>query len=106
MQYFVFLAWIPFRIQDINQISYAMMKYIIIDFQVQPIFIFLNSHKISALLLILFLILHFIVFRKGEIAKKISEMNNKRWFLILLSMCLAILIFHQGNPENFIYFKF
>ena len=106
MQYFVFLAWIPFRIQDFNQISYAMIKYIIIDFQLHPIFIFLNSHKTSALLVISFLILQCIVFRKGEIAIKISEMNNKKWFLILLAMCLAILVFHQGNPENFIYFKF
>ena len=32
-QYFVFLAWIPFRVGDTDQMLYAIQKYIFIDFQ-------------------------------------------------------------------------
>jgi len=32
-QYFVFLAWIPFRVRDTDSMLYSMQKYVFIDFQ-------------------------------------------------------------------------
>ena len=44
-QYFVFLAWIPFRVHNTNDMLYAMEKYVIIDIHFSEIIPFLSQHK-------------------------------------------------------------
>lgn len=105
-QYFVFLAWIPFRVKDTNDMLYSMQKYIIIDFQFSEVIQFIILHKESTIILMLFIILHFISFRKNNLIEKISKINLKSWFVILLIISLTIALFYDGNPEDFIYFRF
>jgi len=105
-QYFVFLAWIPFRVHDVESMVYSMNKFIIFDFQFSGAMEFLASHKFSIFILILFILLHFISFRKENLIKKISSCNLKLWTVVLIIISLAIVFFYNGNPEDFIYFKF
>jgi alginate O-acetyltransferase complex protein AlgI len=105
-QYFVFLAWIPFRVQGIDEIIYSISKFVIIDFQFSEVIPILMSHKIPVFILILFIALHFISYRKGNFVEKISKLNLKIWFVVLMIISLSIILFYNGNPEDFIYFRF
>ena len=81
-QYFVFLAWIPFRIHDFDHLSYAIQKYVFIDFVTDNILQFILLYKIPVALMVLFVILHFISFRKSDLILKISNLPLKYWFII------------------------
>ena len=105
-QYFIFLAWISFRVNDLEHISYSMQKYIILDFQVIETIEIINSHKISVLLIILFIALHYVTYKKQEIKEKITNLSYPYWILFLVLVILGILMLYDGNPEDFIYFRF
>jgi len=105
-QYLVLLAWIPFRVQDIDSLLYSMNKFILIDFHVLEVIEFTFTHKLSILVLLLFVILHFISFKKSDIIDTISKFSLKIWFIVLIIISLSIVLFYNGNPEDFIYFRF
>ena len=105
-QYFIFLTWIAFRVNDLEHISYSMQKYIILDFQVIETIEIINAHKISVFLLILFIALQYVTYKRQEIKEKISNLSYPYWILFLVSVVLGILLLYDGNPEDFIYFKF
>jgi len=105
-QYFIFLAWIPFRVENTNDIFYFISKFIFIDFQILEVTEVIFENKFSIIILILFIILNFISFRKVNIIEKISKLNLKIWFVIITTISISIVFFYNGNPEDFIYFKF
>jgi alginate O-acetyltransferase complex protein AlgI len=106
-QYFVFLAWIPFRVQDTQDMFYYMNKYIFIDFQTSEVISFIfGNHKFSVLILLLFIIFNFISYKKPNIVMGISKLNLKYWIIILTVISLLVTLFYNGNPEDFIYFRF
>ena len=105
-QYFVFLAWIPFRIHDFDHLSYAMQKYVFIDFVTDNILQFILLYKIPVALMALFVILHFISFRKSNLILNISNLPLKYWFMPLAIIMTLIVLFYDGNPKDFIYFRF
>ncbi len=105
-QYFVLLAWIAFRAENTDQMFYFMNKFILFDFQILEITEFVFGHKFSISILALFLILHFISFRRGDIIDKISKFNLKMWFIIIMTIVISIVFFYNGNSEDFIYFRF
>jgi D-alanyl-lipoteichoic acid acyltransferase DltB (MBOAT superfamily) len=105
-QYFVFLAWIPFRVGDTEGILYAIEKYIFVDFLTQQTFELISTQKFPILLLILFIILNYLSYKKGNLLEIIANLHLKYWLLFLFSITISILLFYDGNPENFIYFRF
>ena len=105
-QYFVLLAWIPFRVQDTNNMLYSMNKFIFVDFETSNVIEFVKSHELSIFILVLFIILHFISFSKKNIIEKISNYNLKIWMIFLTIISLSIVFFYNGRPEDFIYFRF
>ena len=105
-QYFIFFAWIPFRVTNTNDMFYVMEKYIILDFQTGNIMNFLISHKLPIALIILFIILHLVSYRTKNIQEKISKLNLYWWTIFLTVTFLAIMLFYNGTPTDFIYFKF
>lgn len=105
MQYFVFLAWIPFRIQDTNMMFYAIRKYIIVDFNFQQFQNTVNDNLFPTALIGLFIFLNFLTFKKN-LLEKISNLNLIFWTIFLIIVMMSIFFFFDGNPENFIYFKF
>ena len=105
-QYFVFLAWIPFRVQDTDNMLYSMQKYIFLDFEISSTFDFMLTQKYSIGLIILFVVLHYVAYRKANLVERIANFKLRYWGIFLMIIALAILFFYEGNPENFIYFKF
>jgi alginate O-acetyltransferase complex protein AlgI len=106
MQYFVFLAWIPFRVQDFNDIVYSMHKYIFFDFNTSEFASFLLGHKLPIALIFLFILLNFIMYMRSDIIQKISKLPLKYWVLVLITIFTGIISFYNGNPSDFIYFRF
>ena len=105
-QYLIFFSFLAFRISDLQHLFYSMEKYLLLDFQIVETIYIIQSHKLSIGLMILFIIIHFISFRKGNLVEVFSKLNYKYWVLFLTVGILAILLFYDGNPTDFIYFKF
>ena len=105
-QYLTFFSFLAFRIHDVDHLFYSMQKYLLIDFQIAETIGVIQSHKISIALMILFMIIHFISFKKGNLVEKFANLNYFYWVLFLITGILLILLFYNGNPTDFIYFKF
>ena len=105
-QYFIFLAWIPFRVQNPDHMIYAMQKYLFIDFQTNGILNLMMDNKLSILLICLFILLHYFSFRQGNLIQKISNLPLKFWGIILCIIITTTILFFTGNSEDFIYFRF
>ena len=98
MQYFVFLAWIPFRANNLEDAIYAIQKYVLLDFQASGVLSLIVENKLSVVLMILFIILHII--------DQISKFQLRHWTIIIMIILGAVVFFYNGNPEDFIYFRF
>ena len=105
-QYFVFLSWIPFRIDDFDKLIYAMEKFVILDFEFTQLFHQISLNLIPFSLIILFIILHFISYKKSDLLLKISNLKLPYWTIFLVIIMISILFFYDGNSEDFIYFQF
>ena len=105
-QYFVFLAWIPFRVHDVDNMIYSIQKYILIDFEITNTLELISTQKLPLALMAMFFLLNFISYRQRNLPEKISKLNLKFWIIFLISIMMLILFFYDGNPENFIYFRF
>ena len=105
-QYIIFLTWIAFRVQDTNAMFYAMTKYLVLDFQLENTKYFVSYHKFSLFIMMIFVILHFISYKKGNLLEILSNLPLRLWIVFLTGIMILILFFYNGNPENFIYFKF
>jgi alginate O-acetyltransferase complex protein AlgI len=105
-QYFVFLAWIPFRVHGLDDILYSMQKYIIFDFELSNAFDFILLHKFALSFVFLFIILHFISYKKENLVQTISNFKLRYWIMFLVTIMLLIFFFNPGGNQNFIYFQF
>jgi len=105
-QYFVFLTWIAFRVRDFEDLLYSMEKYIFLDFAVQKTSEVILDHRFEIFLIIFFFVLHYISYRSKNLPVEISKLKLRFWFIFLLVIILGILFFYDGNPDDFIYFKF
>jgi len=105
-QYFVFLAWIPFRIQDFDKMMYAMEKYVFLDFQIYQFLDTVSANLFPTILIGLFMILNFISYKKTDLMSRISNLKSGYWIMILFIIMASIFFFFDGNPEDFIYFRF
>jgi alginate O-acetyltransferase complex protein AlgI len=104
-QYFVFLAWIPFVATDPEHMTYSLYKFIIFDFELSNVGSFLFSHKEPMFIMIVFVILHFISY-KNNFMEKIKSLKIHWWGIFLMTIIISIIFFYDGNPEDFVYFKF
>ena len=104
-QYFVFLAWVAFRVEDINALPYVLYKYVVLDFATEATIQMISHNKLPILLIIAFFILNYISYKRN-ITKIISELKIRYWILILFGIMTLILLFYDPFPEEFIYFRF
>ena len=105
-QYFVFLAWIAFRTNNVNEMLYAMNKFVFLDFATSQTLEVIKSFEIPMILIIVFMILHYISYKKGNMIEIISKLRPTYWFLFSTTIVLLIVLFYGGTPEEFIYFDF
>ena len=85
---------------------YSIEKYVLFDFQTSNIIPFLSSHKVTVMLMILFFALHFLVYLKPNTLTKISSSKLPYWIVFLTIIFVSIVFFYDGNPNDFIYFRF
>jgi alginate O-acetyltransferase complex protein AlgI len=104
-QYFIFLAWIAFRVKDTDAMIYSFTKYIILDFQISNTIEFILVHKLAIGIMVLFIIFNFISYKK-DMKKIIVNLKLRYWILVLVIPILLILLFFDATPNDFIYFQF
>ena len=104
-QYFIFLAWLAFRVEDINALPYVMYKYVVWDFATDATIQILSHNKLPLLLIVGFFILNYISYKR-DLTKTLSELKIRYWILILFGIMTLILLFYDPFPEEFIYFRF
>ena len=83
-----------------------MNKFILLDLQTEPIISLILANKFEFILIFVFLILHWYSYRKTNLIEKLSKLSLKKWGIFLLIVVIMIVFFYNGNPEDFIYFKF
>ena len=105
-QYLVFLAWISFRVRDFDELIYSMQKYVFLDFQIIQTIELIMLNRFEVTLIILFIALHYISYKKGNLPEQISKLKLRYWILFLTSIMLLIFFFYDGSAEGFIYFQF
>lgn len=105
-QYLVFLAWIPFRVQNVDHMFYSMQKYILLDFQFSGVIGTILEYKIPVILIVLFVILNYISFQRPNLIEKIANLKIYFWGIVLLFIMLSVLFLLDENQQQFIYFRF
>jgi alginate O-acetyltransferase complex protein AlgI len=105
-QYFVFLAWIPFRVHDFENSLIVMQKYVLLDFVWETTPKIISENTFAFGLIPLFFILHYISYKKQNMTERISKMKIGYWIILLFLLMSLIFFFFSGNAEDFIYFKF
>ena len=105
-QYLVFFTFIAFVVQDLDHMWYAMKKYVILDFTTSQTIEIINENEFAILLIILFVILHYVSYRLGNLPEKISKLKLRYWVLFLIFIILPISLFYVGSAQEFIYFEF
>ena len=105
-QYLVFLAWIPFRVQNVDFMKYSMMKYVLVDFHTSSTLNFILSHRFHIVIMVGFVILHIISYKIPHLRERISNVKLRYWLVFLVGIMLCVFFSYEGNPEAFLYFKF
>ena len=105
-QYLVFLAWIPFRVKDLESLSYSMIKYVFLSIDQNNILPFVTSHKFPLIFMCMFIALHIFSYKKSNIISRINVLSIRKWALLLIVMFTLIIFFYSGDPKDFIYFQF
>ena len=106
VQYFIFLAWIPFRVRDIDSILYSIQKYLFWDFSYLDTLDIISTNKLPIFLIILFITIQIILVKKKNLFESASNLSLKYWVLLLISIMFSILMLYDLNPHDFIYFRF
>ena len=105
-QYLIIFTFIAFRIQDFDHMLYSMKKYIFLDFSTAQTIEIIKSNELITVLIVLFIALHIISYKQGNLAEKISNFRSVYWMLFLTTIFLLIALFYVGTAQQFIYFEF
>ena len=105
-QFLIFFTWIPFRVKDAEGMIYAMQKFVSIDFELSGITDLILQNKFEVSIMILFILIHSFSYYRGNLIESLAKLSLKKWTLVLTLISLTIVFFFNGNPEDFIYFKF
>ncbi|MCK5321881.1 MAG: MBOAT family protein [Candidatus Aenigmarchaeota archaeon] len=107
-QYFVFMGWILFRVSNIDDLKFVVIKYITFDFSsgLAQISNLIQLHEIPLIFLATFLLIHIYTFFNRDFIDKIAKTDLFNWGLYLFIMCLALYFLSPLETVEFIYFQF
>ena len=105
-QYFIFLAFLSFRVTEFDHIWYSMQKYVFLDFATEQFIELVSLNQFPVILIIIFFILNFVSYKHGNLQNAIAKIKLRYWFSFLGSVLILVLIFQVGPAQDFIYFKF
>jgi D-alanyl-lipoteichoic acid acyltransferase DltB (MBOAT superfamily) len=104
-QYFVFMAWLAFRVEDVETLTYVLYKYIVWDFAIIETIQMISHNRLPLVLIILFFILNYLSYKK-DILKIISNFKLRYWVGFLITIMICIFLLYDLEPQDFIYFRF
>jgi len=93
-------------VRDVDHMIYSMQKYILLDFATSGTIEFVLSHKLGIILIILFWAVHFVMYRFPDFNERIANLKLGYWGIFFLGIVLLILLFFNGEPQDFYYFQF
>jgi alginate O-acetyltransferase complex protein AlgI len=105
-QYFIFLAWIPFRVHNTDDMVYSIQKFILFDFNFDNFSSVVGGYYFGLLLIPIFLIMQFYFYHNPKLIERIFSLKYKYWTILIFIISFLIIITLNGNLEAFIYFKF
>jgi len=105
-QYIVFLSMTTFRVRDVEHMLYSMQKYVMLDFATSGTLEFISQHPLPVILIAIFWAIHFIIYKIPDLIERIAKLRISYWFIFLLGLILLILLFYNGDPQDFYYFQF
>ena len=105
-QYLVFFTFIAFRVQDFDSMIYSMKKYILFDFAIENTIGIIETNVVAVGLIVLFIILHVVSYKQGNIPEKLSNIKMRYWACFLFISFITIATFYVGSATEFIYFQF
>jgi len=106
--YLVVFSLLLFRLYNAKNIIYTAKKFLWLDFsnlasQWQSIF---PAFQIPLLMIIIFIILHFITYFKSGWLEKLQEKGLFEWTIYLIAMMLVLYFFAPSESMPFVYFQF
>ena len=105
-KYLVFFTFIAFRVQDFDSMIYSMKKYILFDFAIENTIGIIETNVVAVGLIVLFIILHVVSYKQGNIPEKLSNIKMRYWACFLFISFITIATFYVGSATEFIYFQF
>jgi len=105
-QYIVFLSMTVFRVRDVEHMLYSMQKYVFLDFATSGTLEFISQFQFPVALIAIFWGLHYVLYKIPDLSEKIANVRLRYWFGFLLGIILLILLFYNGEPQEFYYFQF
>jgi D-alanyl-lipoteichoic acid acyltransferase DltB (MBOAT superfamily) len=100
-QYFVFLGWLIFRVEDLRTLKYCIYKFVIIDAIKLP-----HIDDLIWAPAALFAVILLYQFRNEDWIDRVSSLRSGYWIAYLVTALLAILIFAPSSHPNFFYVEF
>lgn len=111
-QYFVFLGWLIFRVENLSDLIYCAEKFIFIDF------ISINVQNIALLTVGFLFLLTIVLLPKKKSADRIakfftndwisyfSTLKLEHWLFYMIATMSLLLCFSPSSSPEFIYFQF
>tara|TARA_B110000116_G_C16726708_1_gene531754 strand:- start:794 stop:1312 length:519 start_codon:yes stop_codon:yes gene_type:complete len=108
-QYFVFMTWLVFRVEDTSILITSLKTYIGIGahWGSEEMYYALPEIKfLTFAIAMLFFIGHFISWKIGGIKNWIAEQNSLVWGLVIGIMLSLAFLLRPAETVDFIYFRF
>jgi len=107
-QYFVLLAWMVFRIKDLNNLSYTLHKLVFFDFNFNLANLGLGKMQFftTLMILVLFAIVHLYSYLIGGLIQRWSQYSWTRVYLLFFAVAFIGYYFIPTHETPFIYFQF
>jgi hypothetical protein len=108
-QYFVFMTWLVFRVEDTAILIPSLKTFVGIDAHWDTAEMYSALPEIKFLTLsiaILFFIGHFLSWRVGGLKHWISNQNSWLWGLAIGTMLALAFLLRPAETVDFIYFRF
>ena len=104
--YLVLVGWIFFRAQNFSDLEYLVHKFVVFDGFHRAYGIYLREALFTLVLIAGFGLLHFVSFRLGGLAGRLTNGSRIVWCGGVMARLFAVMILTPARSPEFIYFQF
>jgi len=108
MQFFVLLAWIPFRVSDLEALKISLHRFLFFDFDLQLANIGLGGTMLfsTVILILAFAALHYVSRRVGHLDRFLGSLSMGWAYAISAIIGFVACLLWPMTDVPFIYFQF